>query len=71
LYELPSIAIHGFELPAGIGGLLAFVRHFVFPASAAAGAALVLKNRRLQLAGSLISVPAIARWAGVLQSLLR
>lgn len=65
LDDLPSIAIHGFELSAGIGGMLAFVQHFVFPASAIAGAALVLKNRRLQLAGLLVSVPTIVNWVGV------
>jgi hypothetical protein len=63
--QLPSIAIYGVELSAGIGGMLAFVRHFVFPASAVAGATLALKNRRLQLAGLLVSVPTIVNWAGV------
>ena len=65
LDNLPSIAIHGFELSVGIGGMLAFVQQFVFRASAIAGAALVLKNRRLQLAGLLVKVPTIVNWAGV------
>jgi hypothetical protein len=65
LDDLPSIAIHGFELSADFGGMLAFFQHFVFPASAIAGAALVLKNRQLPLAGLLVSIPTIVNWAGV------
>jgi hypothetical protein len=45
--------------------MLAVFHHFVFPAAALAGAALAFKDRRLPLAGLLVSVPTIVNWAGV------
>ena len=65
LEDVWSIPIHGLELSADYGGMLAFFQHFVFPAAALAGAALAFKDRRLPLAGLLVSVPTIVNWAGV------
>jgi hypothetical protein len=65
LEDVWSIPIHGLELSADYGGMLAFFHHFVFPAAALAGAALAFKDRQLPLAGLLVSVPTIVNWAGV------
>ena len=65
LDDLPSIAIHGFELSPDIAGAEVFARRLVYPAVAIAGAALALKDRQLALAGLLVSVPTIVNWAGV------
>ena len=65
LEDVWSIPIHGLKLSADYGGMLAFFHHFVFPAAALAGAALTFKNRRLPLAGLLVSMPTIVNWAGV------
>src|SRR5512142_2023692 len=45
LEDVWSIPIHGLELSADYGGMLAFFHHFVFPAAALAGAALAFKDR--------------------------
>jgi hypothetical protein len=60
-----SIPIHGLELSLDYDGIVVFLHHFVFPASALAGAALALKDQQLPLAGLLVSVPTIVNWAGV------
>jgi len=65
LDDLPSVAIRGFELSAGYGGVEAFIHHFIFPAVALAGAVLAIKERRLALAGLLVSLPTIFNWASV------
>jgi hypothetical protein len=65
LEDVWSIPIHGLELSADYGGMLVFFHHFVFPGTALAGAALTFKDRRLSLAGLLVSVPTIVNWAGV------
>jgi hypothetical protein len=65
LEDVWSIPIHGLELSADYGGMLAVFHNFVFPAAALAGAALAFKDRRLPLAGLLVSVPTIVNWAGV------
>jgi len=65
LEDIWSIPIHGLELSANFGGMLALFQHFVFPATALAGATLAFKDRRLALAGLLVSVPTIVNWAGV------
>jgi hypothetical protein len=65
LNEVWSIPIHGFELTPGFGGFNALMRHFLLPAAAIMGAALALKDRRLALAGLLVSLPTIFDWVGV------
>jgi len=65
LEGLPSIAIHGVRLALDFGGLEEFSHYFVYPAAALAGAALALKDRRLPLAGLLVSVPTLLNWTGV------
>ncbi len=65
LDDVSTIAIHGFEFSADFGGMVVFAHHFVFPAAAIAGAALAWKNRRLALAGLLVSLPTIVKWLGV------
>ena len=65
LEGLPSIAVHGLRLALDYGGLEEFSHTFIFPAAALAGAALALKDRRLGLAGLLVSVPTLLNWAGV------
>ena len=66
LDDLPSIPIHGFEFSADYGGVTVLIHRVVNPAAAVAGAALAWKDRRLPLAGLLVSVPTIVRWLGVL-----
>ena len=65
LDDVWSIPIHGLELSPDYGGMVALFHHFIFPAAALAGAALALKDRRLPLAGLLVSVPTLFNWAGV------
>ena len=65
LDDVWSIPIHGLELSPDYGGIGVALHHFVFPATALAGMALALKDRRLALAGLLVSVPTIVNWAGV------
>jgi hypothetical protein len=53
-------SIHGSGLPwASVDPMLQL---FIFPAAAIAGAALAVKNRRLAIAGLLVSVPTICSW---------
>ena len=65
LQDVWSIPFHGLELSLDFGVLEAFFHHFVFPAVAIAGAALALKDRRLALAGLLVSLPTLINWIGV------
>ena len=65
LEDVWSIPIHGLEVSADYGGMLAFFHHFGFPAAALAGAPLAFKDRWLPLAGLLVGVPTIVNWAGV------
>ena len=65
LDDVSTIPIHGFEFSADFGGMVVFAHHFVFPVAAVAGAALAWKNRRLALAGLLVSLPTIVKWLGV------
>src|SRR5437899_1338109 len=65
LDDLWSIPMHGLELSLDYGGIVVFFHHFVFPAAALAGTALALRDRRLPLAGLLVSVPTLFNWAGV------
>ncbi|HXZ46729.1 MAG TPA: hypothetical protein VEH02_08375 [Pseudolabrys sp.] len=65
LDDIWPIPIHGLELSLDYGGVIIFLHHFVFPAAALAGIALVLKERQLPLAGLLVSIPTIVNWAGV------
>jgi hypothetical protein len=62
LQDVWSIPFHGLELSLNFGGIEAFFNHFVFPAVAIAGAALALKDRRLALAGLLVSLPTLINW---------
>jgi hypothetical protein len=66
LGDLPSIAIHGFELSPDIGGISAFCVYFVAPAIAVAAILLARANRRLGLATFLVALPALAVGATVL-----
>jgi len=59
---LPSIVIHGLRLKPDYGGLEEFVLYFFAPATAVAAALLVLKDRRLPLAGVLVCLPALFKW---------
>ena len=65
LQDVWSIPFHGLELSLDFGGIEVFFYHFVFPAAAIAGAALALKDRRLALAGLLVSLPTLINWTGV------
>ncbi len=65
LDDIWSIPLHGLELSWSYGGQIAFFHHFIFPAAALAGGALALKDRRLALAGFLVSVPTLYNWIGV------
>jgi hypothetical protein len=65
LDDIWSIPIHGLELEWSYGGQVALFHHFIFPAAAIAGGALALKQRRLALAGLLVSVPTLYNWIGV------
>ena len=66
LQDVWSIPFHGLELSLDFGGIEAFFHHFVFQAVAIAGAALALKDRRLALAGLLVSLPTLINWTGVI-----
>lgn len=65
LQDIWSIPFHGLELSLNFGGIEAFFHHFIFPAVAIAGAALALKDRRLALAGLLVSLPTLINWTVV------
>jgi len=53
-------SIHGSGLPWANGNPL--LQLFIFPAAAIAAAALAVKNRRLAIAGLLVSAPTIYGW---------
>lgn len=64
---LPSIAINGLRLKPDFGALEEFVLYFFAPATAVAAGLLVLKDKRLSLAGFLACLPALFKWiAGVI-----
>ncbi len=65
LDDIWSIPLHGLELSWSFGGQEALFHHVIFPAAAIAGAALAYKDRRLALAGLLVSVPTLYNWIGV------
>ena len=65
LRDIWSIPVHGLEIAWSYGGQVALFDHVVFPAAAIAGAVLALKDRRLALAGFLVSVPTLYNWIGV------
>ena len=62
LQDVWSIPLHGLELSLDFGGVEVFFHHFIFPAVAIAGASLALKDRRLALAGLLVSMPTLINW---------
>ena len=63
--DLPSIAIHGWELSADYGGITVALARFGQPAIAIAALVLAIKNRRLWLATVFVSLPTVMAWAGV------
>ena len=64
LDDIWSIPLHGLELEWNYGGQVALFHHVIFPAAAIAGGALAYKDRRLALAGLLVSVPTLYNWIG-------
>ena len=66
LTELPSIAIHGWELSADYGGVIVAIQRFLYPVIAVAAIVFAVKNRRLWLATVFVSLPTAVAWAGVL-----
>lgn len=60
LQDIWSIPFHGLELSLNFGGIEVFFHHFIFPAVAIAGA-----DRRLALAGLLVSLPTLINWTVV------
>ena len=70
LSELPSIAIHGLEWSLDLAGVIIFAQRFIYPLLAAAAIALAVRNRRLALAGVLISLPTIVFWSLALTFLI-
>ncbi len=65
LSDLPSVFIHGLELSTDIMGLQLFVLRFIYPVIAVVTLVLALRNKRLVLAGVLVSVPTLIAVAGV------
>ncbi len=65
LDDLSSIPIHGLKLTLDDGGWENLVHYVLMPAVAIAGALLALKDRRLALAGLLVSLPTLYNWFGV------
>ena len=65
LDDLSSIPIHGLKLTLDDGGWESLVHYPLMPAVAIAGALLALKDRRLALAGLLVSLPTLYKWFGV------
>jgi hypothetical protein len=61
-----SIPFHGLELSLDFGGIEAFLHHFAFPAMAISGVVLALQNRRLVIAGLLVSLPTLINWTIVI-----
>jgi hypothetical protein len=62
---VPAIALHGVTLSFGYGGLEDVFLYIITPIAALAGGALALKDRRLGLAGLLVSLSTLFRWIGV------
>jgi hypothetical protein len=56
--------LHGLELTPDREGLIAFAHNVAFPAAAIAGAVLAVKDKRLALAGLLVSLPTLFNWIG-------
>jgi hypothetical protein len=63
--DLPSIAIHGWELSLDIAGLHIAAARFGAPLIAAAAIWLALRNERLWLATILVALPTVFYWIGV------
>ena len=66
LQDVWSIPFHGLELSLDFGGIEALFHYFLFPAVASAGAVLAIKNRRLALAGLMVSLPTLINWTTVI-----
>ena len=66
LDDLTSIPLHGLELSADFGGFTVFVGRVVAPAAAIIAGTLAWHDRRLALAGLLVSIPIVFHWLGVL-----
>jgi hypothetical protein len=64
--DTPSFAIHGLEWSASPLGLHVFAQKFLYPLFAIAAIVLAAKNRRLWLAGVLVSLPTLITWFGIL-----
>lgn len=64
--DLPSIAIHGLELSADLGGLTILGYRFALPVMAAAAIWLARRNERLWLATIIVALPSVATWLSVL-----
>jgi hypothetical protein len=64
LDDLWSIPIYGLRLAPDYGGWETLVHYILMPAVAAAGVLLALKDRRLALAGLLVSLPPLYNWFG-------
>ncbi len=60
LVEIPSLFIHGLELSATGPGLFMFAWWFIYPLIGVTALALAYRNRRLVLAGALVSLPTLA-----------
>lgn len=65
LDAIPDMAIHGLRLSFDYGGLEALAHGFIFPAAAVAAIALMVKKRKLALAGLLACLPTLFNWIGV------
>jgi hypothetical protein len=66
LSDLPSVFIHGLELSSDLIGLQLFVLRFIYPVVAVAALVSAIRNKRLALAGVLVSVPTLIAVAGIL-----
>src|SRR5262249_28120237 len=62
---IPTIVLHGISLSLDYGGLEGVFLYVITPIAALAAGALALENRRLALAGLLVSLSAVFRWVGV------
>jgi hypothetical protein len=62
---IPTIVLHGMSLSLDYGGLEHVFLYIITPIAALAAGALALKNRRLALAGLLVSLSTLFRWVGV------
>jgi len=64
--DLPSIAIHGWELSADYAGAHIAAQRFAAPIVALAAIFLAWRNERLWLATILVALPTVFYWIGVL-----